>query len=341
MDPADIPLPKSPEEPEPSAPAAGLAASPTDSVGAQEPPSAFLVQLCRFVTAVFNLFAPALMFLFAAAYNKITTYPVEYRYSFLAISILVALTEWQQPGSISRPQYLSNAAVGFVCALSLAFGVVVMLDYIETARWPWEEDGWVWPWQTWLWRQTAYDLGASTNTQVDGFASPLPPATPATKPSPPTPTFGSPTAQTMSNTPANNSTAFNFSMPPPAIIKQTMIIPPIPQLPGGLRPVHLPPPTPAQVHRSGVLGESPMPPKFKHFSGDGFNKRQEKLKAVAEWASAGTSISLQGVRKNVPSILSEKRAAEESEDEKTAKKAMSKRDWIAGGHGGGGSLIEE
>jgi hypothetical protein len=342
MGPVNIPLPESPELPQspdaaavPSTAVAKLSASPTISVVAQDPPDAFLIQLGRVATTaisfVINCFAPkpvrqGWVFLFSIAYNKITTSTAEYRYGFLAVAILVALAEWQQPGFIWRPEYISNAAIGFMCALCLAFGVVTMLDYIETARWPWEENGWVWPWQAWLWRQSAYDLGASTNTQADGFTSPLPPATPATKPSPPAPTFGSPVAQPTSSKPAKNATALNFSMPPPATVKQTMIIPPTSQLPGGLRPVHLPPPIPAQVHRSGILGESPMPPKFKHFSGTGFSKHSEKLRVVSEWASPGTSISLRDV-KNVPSVLPEKRASEELDDEKIVKKAVAPPDW--------------
>jgi hypothetical protein len=298
MDPADIPPPDSPEllqSPDaaavPSAAAAGPSASPIISIVAQDPPDAFLAQVRRFATAVIsfiiNCFAPepvrqGWVFLFSTAYNKITTSTAEHRYGFLAIVVLVALAEWQQPGFMWRPQYILNAVTGFMCALFLAFGVVVMLDCIEMARWPWEQDGWVWPWQAWLWQRTAYDFGASTSTQTDSFMSPLPPATSATKASPPAPTFGSPTAQTTSSTPAKNATTFDFSMPPPASVKQTMVIPPTPQLPGGLCPVHLPPATPAQIHRSGILGESPMPPKFDHFSGNGFSKHNEKLKAVAE-----------------------------------------------------------
>jgi hypothetical protein len=343
MDLSDIPLPDSLEVPRspdaaavPSAVAAGLSASPAISVVAQDPPDTFLAQLRRFATAtisfVINCFAPApvregWVFLFSTAYNKITTSTAEYRFGFLAIAVLVALAESQQPGFISRPQYISNAVIGFICALCLAFGVVAMLDYIETARWPWEQDGWVWPWQVWLWQRTAYDLGASTTTQTDGLMSPLPPATSATKASPPALTFGSPTAQTTSSTPAENAITFDFSMPPPATVKQTMIIPPTPQLPRGLRPIHLPPATPAQVHKSGILGESPMPPKFEHFSGSGLSKHNEKLEAVAEWASPRTSNLLREVKKNVPSMLSKKRVSGESDDERTVKKATAPHEW--------------
>jgi hypothetical protein len=49
---------------------------------------------------------------------------------------------------------------------------------------------------------------------------------------------------------------------PPAV-QQEMVIPPTPFLPPGLRPVNRLLPS---VHHSGLLGESPMPGKFKHSS---------------------------------------------------------------------------
>lgn len=76
--------------------------------------------------------------------------------------------------------------------------------------------------------------------------------------------------------------------------EQDVVIPPTPLLPGGLRPaVDLQPPinaSPAQIHRSGLLGESPMPTnKFKHFSGNGFHKRERMRYARMRGANAGTA----------------------------------------------------
>jgi hypothetical protein len=65
--------------------------------------------------------------------------------------------------------------------------------------------------------------------------------------------------------------------PPPV---DDPIIPPTPFLPGGLRPNHLLLPQP--VHHSGLLGESPAPIKFKHFSGNGFRGLGNDIKEERE-----------------------------------------------------------
>jgi hypothetical protein len=330
MDLVDTQLPKSPESPNaiavPSATAAVLAASSTIPVNTQDSRNAFLVQVRHLATGVTDIFVPApvrqdWVLLFTTFYNKVSRYPAKYRYSFLSVVILIALAEWQDSGYVPCPQYLSNAIIGFVCATLLAFGWLAMLEYIETRKWPWEEDGWVWPWQAWLWQETVYDLGTSTSTRADCFTSPLRSATPTIEPSPPEPTFSSPATQTMSNTPTEKVATFDFSIPPPATFKQSIIIPPTPQLSGGLRSIYLPLPTPVQIHKPGILGESPMPPRFKYLSDDSFTKNNEELRTITEWSSPGTSKLLQASRKSMPSVLSEKRTAEAFEDEKTTKKS--------------------
>jgi hypothetical protein len=51
----------------------------------------------------------------------------------------------------------------------------------------------------------------------------------------------------------------------PLVVQQEIVIPPTPFLPRGLRPVNRLLPS---VHHSGLLGESPMPGRFKHLSGN-------------------------------------------------------------------------
>jgi hypothetical protein len=342
MDPANIPLPDSPESLEssdasavPSATVATLVTSSTVPSGVEDSLTTFLTQLRCLATSVTDIFVPKpvrqdWVYIFTTISNKITTYPTKYRYSVLALAALLALAEWQQPGFISRPRNFFNAIVGSMCAMLLATSWLALLDYIETATWPWEQDGWVWPWQAWLWQDSVYgiDLGASTSTRPDGPASPVSPATPLGL------TFSSlPTSSISANNPG---TTFNFPMPPPptpTVKQHTMLIPPTPQLPGGLRPIYLPPPTPAQIHHSGILGESPMPPtRFRHFSGTGFARKTEELRAVAKWASPGSSKSLQAFRNSELSVLLGKRAVEVGEEGRVVKKGRTPR---AGGDGMG------
>jgi hypothetical protein len=109
------------------------------------------------------------------------------------------------------------------------------MEYVENHTWPWDDEGFVWPWEAILWSGTMYSdetLGESVAVHNDMSitASPI----------------------VSSTTPADS----------PA--RADIIIPPTPLLPRGLRPFHLPPPP---THCSGILGESPMPINFKHFSG--------------------------------------------------------------------------
>jgi hypothetical protein len=109
------------------------------------------------------------------------------------------------------------------------------MEYDETHTWPWEDDGWVWPWQAVLWGNTIYGDGEEFGESVTAY-------------------FHRPDI----NAEDGNAIAEPFAGDDP-------IIPPTPFLPGGLRPVQLERPQ----HHSGLLGESPAPIKFKHFSGDG------------------------------------------------------------------------
>lgn len=282
MDPTDIPLPESPNADDASPAAIGApAASPTAPAAAQDAPATFLTLCRRFIIAIIDIFVPApvrqnWILIFTAAYTKIAAHPAKYRYGFLALIASIAFAEWQQPGYVPRPWSLSNAIFGFLCATLLIFGVLATADFIETQKWPWQEDGWVWPWQAWLWQGNAYDPGASTNTWVPDLMSPPPASSPfAFGSSPPVMPYSSTTPSTRSsNTPIRKATRFDFSMPPPLTVSSpSIVIPPTPKLPGGLRPFDFPPPTPAQIHKSGILGESPMGRKFEYFTGDYFKKK--------------------------------------------------------------------
>lgn len=276
MEPEDIPLPETTDASGvPSAPVAVLAASSTAPAAEPKP---FLIHLRHFFGLVINTFFPPPVrqvwtFLYTTVHNYVVTYPAIYRYGFLAAAVLVGLAEWQQSGSIPRPQHLTNAIIGFLCATLLVLGVLALAEFVETNRWPWEEEDWIWPWEKWLWGGTVGDFGASVRT----LESPVPPTTPFIPRTSPSRSTAASIAQ--SNTPIINTNTFDISMPPPTVFKRPIIIPPTPQLPGGMRP----PPTPAQIHKSGIIGESPMPQKFRHFSSNGFVERYNKLQAVSDW----------------------------------------------------------
>jgi hypothetical protein len=276
MEPEDIPLPATPDASDtPSDTAAVLAASSTVPVIES---IAFLTHVRHFFVKFINTFFPPIVrqnwsFLYTTVNNKIVTYPAVYRYGALVTAILVAVAEWQQPGSIPRPQHLTNAIIGFTCATLLVLGILTLAAFIETNNWPWEEEGWVWPWEKWLWGGTVGDFAASVRI----LESPVLPATlfaPSTTPS------GSPhLSLAQSKTSIAKFANVDISMPPPTAFKRPIIIPPTPQLAGGMRP----PPTPAQIHNPGIIGESPMPMKFKHFSNNGFRERYDRLQAVSDW----------------------------------------------------------
>jgi hypothetical protein len=307
MESTDAPLPNTPDAGEasalskeraPSATAAVLAASSTIPRTTQLQPNGLLVQLRRIIAALADTIVPTPVrqgwhFVFAAFSSK---YPTKYRYSAPIVAVLVAVAEWQQPGFLPHTDKLTNAIVGFLCATLIVVGILVLQDYTENNRWPWAEEGWVWPWEAWLWSETAYDLGASTNTSAESDNSPLLPATPIIAS-----TFASLTPNTPGSTPASSAQRDSLAMPPPTAFKQPFIIPPTPQLPRGLRPIHLSPPTPAQFHHSGLLGESPMPHKLVHFSGDYFHRNAQKLRAVSEWSIPGSQ-PLATIRKKMLSV---------------------------------------
>lgn len=61
-------------------------------------------------------------------------------------------------------------------------------------------------------------------------------------------------------------------------------------------------------HLSGLLGPSPMPSRYwaskgwKHFTGTGFYKHQQKLEGVSEWSNPGSSRSLEEVMRSVEEL---------------------------------------
>jgi hypothetical protein len=308
MDPASIPLSDTPNASDATTPQAESRPYTTDAVlsassivqtAGVERPSTLLAQLRPFATATATIVVPPPVRkewrnVYLYLRDKINVYPPQYRYGALLVFLLALGAEWEQPGCFPRPRSLTNALVSTLCAGLLIVGIVILQDFTETNKWPWQEEGWVWPWEALLWSQTVYDFGASTYTSPDGFMSPLPSAASPVADTPTQlPNFDSQASKSKGGTPMSNIAGSNTSMPPPATIKQPIIIPPTPQLPRGLRPIHLPPPTPADIHKSGLLGESPRaPPQFKHFSGDFFHRNAQKLEAIREWSKPGSSALL-------------------------------------------------
>lgn len=141
---------------------------------------------------------------------------------------------------LPRPRHMwlmraNSYKVGGLCASALLFSTYALMEYANDHTWFWNEEGFVWLWVGMLWSFTVYD-----DETLDDIVA------------------------------VHNGTSITAS---PTVVSTTpvgsparhdIIIPPTPLLPRGLRPVHLPPPP---THHSGILGESPMPIKFKHFSG--------------------------------------------------------------------------
>jgi hypothetical protein len=248
--------------------------------------------LRRSATAVADIFVPTpvrqhWIILYTTIHTTISAYPAQFRYGFLAVTLLAALTELSQPGYLPRPKELSNVIIGLACTTLVTHCALALCDFLDNDKWPWQEDGWVWPWQAWLWKNTAYDPGASTSTHADEPNSPLQRASPALAHSPSTRAAAT---QTRNVIPIDDKSGrFTFSMPAPV----------------GLRRLDIPS---RQTHKSGILGESPMPPKFKYFDGEVL--KYDKFKASAGLGSA--------VGK---SVVPEKRGSEGYEGEKAVKKS--------------------
>lgn len=274
-EPEDEPLPETPAaEDTPSATAAVL---PSSSTVAATRSNIVLTRIHHFVSTVTDIVSPVpvrqgWMYLYTTLHNKIAACPPRYRYGSLALIISIGVAEWQQSGSIPRPQQLTNAIIGFLCATILVLGVLALNEYAETNKWPWQDDDWIWPWEKWLWQDTVYDLGASTRATADGLVSP---------PSARTPHMVETSPTKLASPGTNTPVVETNSMPPPTTFKRPIIIPPTPQLPVGMRPP--PTPTPAQMHTSGIIGESPAPSKMRHRTGNAFAERYARLQAVSDW----------------------------------------------------------
>lgn len=145
----------------------------------------------------------------------------------------------------------------------LIFAAFALMEYTETHTWPWEDEGFVWPWQALLWSGTAYvdetmgeSVAAYRNTNMMAPSIRVGEAEEAAN--------HKETASFNYSTSTMTASTIGSTTPAGSPARPDIVIPPTPLLLGGLRPIHLPPPP---VHHSGLLGESPMPIKFKHFSG--------------------------------------------------------------------------
>jgi hypothetical protein len=155
----------------------------------------------------------------------------------------------------------------------------VLADYVETNKWPWDKEGWIWIWERWMWSGTVHgeESDASTNTSTSPLLLTTPFAVEALHQDP------APKSSSVRDKGKSTVTKTN-DIPPATAFIRPIIIPPTPQLPRSFQPTVMPPPTPAQLHKSGIMGESPMPPRFKHFSGNGFADKYARLQAVVDWS---------------------------------------------------------
>lgn len=198
----------------------------------------------------------------------IRMYSVTRRYILLVLFLGILAGEYEQPGFLPKTDRLSNAILGFSCAIGLILLVVVLQDFSETKKWPWQERGWV----SRLWSSTLHD--------IDGTIASL---------------FQYTTrhdiAQNLDLNPIPNKLGVgdtHFVMPTNALLgsANTNLCSSGPPFLRFLNPVGPDCTSPIKadpLHKSGLLGDSPIPQKFKHFNGDSFHSYQQLLDSVRRW----------------------------------------------------------
>jgi hypothetical protein len=195
--------------------------------------------------------------------------------------VLGLAAEYQQPGFIPRPAELSTLLASVPCATLLVCLGAALEEWTGKETWEsvWERSvGWYWGDED----EGNYRAGADGEGQEtpvvwgrrDGVSTPVldDRAVQSTTPTDPAPqeeseAHGVASADSRSS-PVSARRPQSTSLLPPGLV--------------------LSPLTPSQIHRSGLLGESPMPgaARFssKHFNGKGFAKRNRVLGKMGVWS---------------------------------------------------------
>ncbi|KAH9874116.1 hypothetical protein IAQ61_004744 [Plenodomus lingam] len=230
----------------------------------------------------------------------------------ITIPILFVIAEYEQPGFLPNFYGLINSIIICSLAVLFVFAIIALTDWYENAVWPWDEPGWVWPWERWFWASNLTDseFSMSTSSMQDtefGVLCEAPREEDVVE---------SVEAEEVQESekgvqdleeevqeseeeldelskepvaafqPASPQGSMYSPSPSPSESQdeEEMAIPPTPLLPRGMRSESmLPPPTPADIHRSGLLGESPMPPRFQDFDGNPYAMRTDARSTMKEW----------------------------------------------------------
>jgi hypothetical protein len=211
------------------------------------------------------------------------------------ILILLGLAaEYQQPGFLPRPTELSALLVGAPCAALLVCVGAALGEWVDAETWGdvwerevvryWGDDGESVVEGSPVTGGGPVELGGREYTPTFGFDDVPQTSTTPTR----SPPMQESEADTLTSTLANSLSSQTSPSPTPYTDTTSPLL-----APSGLTtllPPHLilPPPTPSQIHRSGLLGESPMPlaNRFssEHFSGEGFMRRNRVLGRMGRWS---------------------------------------------------------
>jgi len=168
--------------------------------------------------------------LYSSLAALLTRTPWTHRATAAVLTTLFALAEYQHPGYLPTAHQLAVGATSLLSSAAAAAALLALDDWLEDAVWPWHQPGWVWPWERWLW---ACAVGSEDPSE---------------------PSFLSQT------TPCARAHAAGAQVrAAPGAPDDALVIPPTPLLPRGMRSgMRVMADTPPVVHRSGLLGESPL-----------------------------------------------------------------------------------
>ncbi|KAF2850250.1 hypothetical protein T440DRAFT_518359 [Plenodomus tracheiphilus IPT5] len=193
----------------------------------------------------------------------------------LAALFGLGLAIYKDPGSFPTPCEVAQITTAFFLAFLLIFTVIAVIIWMETAVWPWDQLDRMGPWikAFWAFANNDDDMEMEVTSKKDN---------PAT------------------------------STPVEAVEPDMAAIPPTPMSPHGIRsPSPTSPETPKHLHKSGLLGDSPMPPRFNTFGGNPFARRADAMAAVNDWMMPGaTTVQKAKVMKVVRDVMAIERGEE-------------------------------
>lgn len=191
---------------------------------------------------------------------------------------LLFLTLSLHPSLLPSPLELFIGVFSYFCAGCLISVFLILDNAWDAVVWPWKGEGdvWMWWWEVWVWRATVNEgegegemsvietpVGGKLGRQDDGVNVEDPDGSMELY-IPPTPML--PRSMRSSTPPASSPT----SSPTSSSMTESPLV----------------------RHKSGLLGESPAPVRFKHFSGKGFAERRLARDLVAQAHGDGVPVEV-------------------------------------------------